>query len=87
MLRTSLERARMSGFDPKPTMSSSSLVTSAVDRSRKSVFTRIAQAGDCGPQASREPSPSALDARTLFPNVGAAVFAKPLNLSELSKRN
>jgi hypothetical protein len=45
----------------------------------------IAQAGDSGPQASAELSPSTLDIRTLLPNVGAAIIAKLAKLSELSK--
>ena len=61
---------------------------SAADRSRKSIFTSIAQAGDSGPQASPQPSLAALDVRTLLPNVGVALFAeRPANLSELSKRH
>jgi len=62
-------------------------VTSAADRSCKSIFTSIAQAGDSGPQASAELSLSTLDARTLLLKVGTALFAKPANLSELSKRH
>jgi hypothetical protein len=59
----------------------------AADRSRKSIFTSIAQAGDRRPQAGPKPSPYMLDARTLLPKVGAALFAeRPANLSELSKR-
>jgi hypothetical protein len=59
----------------------------AADRSRKSIFTSIAQAGDRRPQAGPEPSPYTFDARTLLPKVGAALFAeRPANLSELSKR-
>src|SRR5262245_33286677 len=57
------------------------------DRSRKSIFTSIAQAGDSGPQASHELSLSTLDARTLLLKVGAALFEPPANLSELSKRH
>jgi hypothetical protein len=59
----------------------------ARDRSRKSVFTSIAQAGDSGLQASRKLSPSTLDIPTLLPEVGAALpFKRLANLSELSKR-
>jgi hypothetical protein len=58
-----------------------------VDRSRKRVFTSIAQAGDSGPQASPELSSSTLDARTLLLKVGAAIIANPANLSELGKRH
>ncbi len=58
---------------------------SGYHRSRKSVFTTIAQAGDSGPQASAELSPSTLDARTLLTNVGAAILAKLAKLSELGK--
>jgi hypothetical protein len=65
-----------------------SLVASASDRTRKSVFASIAQAGDSGPQASPELSPSTLDARTLLLKMGAALpFKRPANLSELSKRH
>ena len=61
---------------------------SAADRSRKSIFTSIAQAGDSGPQASPEPSLATLDVRTLLPNVGVALLAeRPANLSELAKRH
>ena len=60
----------------------------AADRSRKSILTSIAHAGDGGPQASPEPSLATLDVRTLLPNVGVALFAeRPANLSELSKRH
>lgn len=61
--------------------------TSAADRSRKSIFTRIAQAGDNGPQASPELSPCVLDAPTLLLKVRATLFEQPANLSELSKRS
>ena len=57
----------------------------AADRSRKSIFTSIAQAGDRRPQAGPKPSPYMLDARTLLPKVGAAFFVRPAKLSELSK--
>jgi hypothetical protein len=64
------------------------LVTmSEADRSRESVLTSIAQVGDSGPQASTEVPAFTLDARTLLPKVGAALLAKPTNLSELSKRH
>jgi hypothetical protein len=65
-----------------------SMNTRASDRSRESLFTSIAQAGDSGPQASAELSPSTFDARTLLPKVGAALlFERPANLSELGKRH
>ena len=60
---------------------------SAADRSRKSIFASIAQAGDRGLQASSELSPSTIDARTLLLKVGAAFFERSANLSELSKRH
>jgi hypothetical protein len=61
---------------------------SAADRSRKCFFTSIAQAGDSGPQASCELSPSTLNARTLLMKVGAALaFKRSADLSELSKRH
>ena len=56
-------------------------------RSRKSIFASIAQAGDSGPQARPELSPSTLDAGTLLLKVGAALFEPPANLSKLSKRH
>ena len=79
----------MSANDPKAALSSSrwSPGASAADRSRKSIFTSIAQASDSGSQASRELSLSRLDARTLSPKVGAALFVRLANLSELSKRH
>jgi hypothetical protein len=74
----------MSAFGGKADIRSAS----AADRSRKSIFTSIAQAGDSGPQASPELSPSTLDARTLLLKVGVALaFKRPANLSELSKRH
>ena len=60
---------------------------SVADRSRKSIFTSIAQASDSGPQASPELSPSTLDTRTLLLKVGAALLEAPANLSEFSKRH
>ena len=75
-----------SNAEPTRTLS---LVTcaNAADRSRKSVFTRIAQTGDSGPQASPEPSLRTLDARALLLKVRPALCAKPANLSELGKRD
>ena len=61
--------------------------TRASDRSRESIFTSIAQAGDSGPQASAELFPSTLDAPTLLLKMLAALFEKPANLSELGKRH
>jgi hypothetical protein len=59
---------------------------SARDRSRESIFTSIAQAGDSGPQTGPELSPSALDVPALLLEVGAALPVKRIaNLSELSK--
>ena len=52
---------------------------------RKLVFTSIAQAEDGGLQANLELPPCTLDAPTLLPNVGTALFVKPANLSELCK--
>src|SRR5580704_10659447 len=62
------------GIDPKRTLPSSSLVTMTElgGRSRKSVFTSMAQVGDSGPQARPELSSSTLDARTLLLKVGSA---------------
>jgi hypothetical protein len=58
-----------------------------VDCSRKSVFRSIAETGDSRLQASRELFSSTLDARTLLPEMGAAIIARLVNLSELTKRH
>jgi hypothetical protein len=71
----------------RPSVSRGSPRANAADRTRKSVFTRIAEASDSGPQASTELSSSTLDARTLLAQVLAALIAKPANLSELGKRH
>ena len=55
----------------------------SVDRSHKSVFTTIAQAGDSGPQAI--PELSTLDARTQFIKVGPAIITMFANFSVLRK--
>jgi hypothetical protein len=76
----------LTGSDPERKSSSSSLVrASAADCLRKSVFTRFAQAGDSGPQASPELFSSTLDAPTLLLKVGATIIARLANLGELSK--
>ena len=79
----------MCANDLKPTLSSTSLVTMSErggPLAQEHTYT-IAQAGDSGPQASPELPPCTLDARTLLLNVGAALLAKPANLSEFSKRH
>jgi hypothetical protein len=59
---------------------------SVADRSRKSIFTSIAQASHSGPQTSPELSRSTLDTPALLLEVGAALpFKRPANLSELGK--
>jgi hypothetical protein len=47
----------------------------------------IAQAGDSGPQANPELSPCTFDARTPLLKMSAALFERPANLGELSKRH
>jgi hypothetical protein len=75
-------------MDPKPPpLSSTSLPPGAADRSRESILTSIAQAGDSGPQASPELFACTLDAAALLLKVGAALLEEPANLSELSKRH
>jgi hypothetical protein len=75
--------------DLKPTLSSTSLVTMSERGGPLAQEHIYNYRSGWRQRTSGKPrtAPCTLDARTLFLNVGAALLAKPANLSEFSKRH